>query len=205
MIAWPIETAQKSGIFSRILVSTDDEEIANIARRYGAEVPFMRPAELSGDYIPAHKAARHALEWALAAGWEVQSFCHIYPTSPLLQVETLIKGMELVEGGKYKAAWAMVRLPYPVYQLMADTGKGLERLFPPEKAAMRSQDMPFAFIDVGQAYCFDTPYFLAHELALGPLLTAVEVPLERAMDIDSEEDWLHAESAAHVCKSSARN
>lgn len=196
MLAWPIEAARKSGMFSRILVSTDDEEIAAVARACGAEVPFLRPANLADDFAPAHKAARHALEWALDVWGPVSSFCHMYPTSPMLAAHTLVKGMDLVSGGGYKAAWAMVRVPYPVYQLMVQTEKGLERLFPADKVAMRSQDMPPAFIDVGQAYCFDTPYFMAHELALGPEVTAVEVPPESAQDIDTEEDWQRAEAMA---------
>lgn len=198
MLAWPIEAAQASGLFSRILVSTDDPEIAAVAEACGAEAPFTRPAGLADDYTLAHRAARHALEWALGEWGAIGSFCHIYPTAPMLTAETLAEGMALVEGGRYKAAWAMLRVPYPVYQFMIRTERGLERLFPPEKANLRSQDMPPAYIDVGQAYCFDTAYFLEHELAVGPRLAPVEVPPESAVDIDTEADWLRAEDAARL-------
>jgi N-acylneuraminate cytidylyltransferase len=191
-----VEAAKKSGMFDKIIVSTDDPEIGEIAKTYGAEVPFLRPVDISDDYTPAHKAARHALEWAIAAWGPVESFGHIYPTAPLLSAETLKRAMAAVTEGGYGAAWAMTRIPYPVYQLMARTERGLERLFPEDKAAMRSQDMPPAFIDVGQAYCFDSVYFLEHELAVGPSVAVIEVSPESAMDIDTEEDWLKAEKIA---------
>jgi len=194
MIAWSIETARKSGCFERILVSTDDEEIAAVAREYGAEAPFLRPGELADDYTPMRAVVRHALEWALMNWGPVEAFCNIYPTAPMLSPATLIEGMALVTGGRFRAAWAMVRIPYPVYQIMIITEQGaVERLFSDEKVAMRSQDMPPAFIDVGQAYCFDTTHYLRHGAQVGPELAVVEVPQESAVDIDTEEDWDMAE------------
>lgn len=199
MIAWPIETARESGCFRRILVSTDDDEIAAVAREYGAEVPFLRPDELADDYAPAHKAARHALEWALTHWGSVEAFCHIYPAAPLLSPETLRQSMAIIATGTFKAAWAMLRLPFPVFQLMVERPSGgLERLFPADKADMRSQDMPVAYIDVGQCYAFATGYFLEHEMRIGPELTAVVVPQETALDIDTEDDWLLAERTARM-------
>lgn len=199
MIAWPIETVRESYCFERILVSTDNEEIAEIARAYGAEVPFLRPGDLADDYAPAHKAARHALEWALANWGPVEAFCHIYPASPLLSPETLRQSMDILAAGTFKAAWAMLRMPFPVFQLMiANPSGGLERLFPPGKASMRSQDMPAAYIDVGQSYAFASDYFLEHEMRIGPELTAVAVSQETALDIDTEEDWMLAERTARM-------
>ena len=196
MLAWPLEAARESGCFAHILVSTDDEEIAALAKAYGA-TPVSRPAELADDYAPAHKAARHALEWAIGELGPVKAFCHLYPTAPLLSAKTLRQSMDGIASGRCKAAWAMLRVPFPVHQFMVP-GKdgGLERLFPPEKAGLRSQDMPPAFIDVGQSYAFETTYFLEHELLVGPDLLPVEVPLETALDIDTEDDWLYAEKMA---------
>jgi pseudaminic acid cytidylyltransferase len=199
MIAWPIEAAKESGCFERILVSTDDQEIADVARAFGAEVPFLRPHELSDDYVLAHKAARHALEWALREWGTIEAFCHLYPTAPTLTAETLRESMQLIADGLCKSAWAMLRVPFPVYQFMiAGKNGGLERLFPEEKVVMRSQDMPPAYIDVGQSYAFDTAYFLEHEMLVGPELMPVEVPQERALDIDTEEDWALAERMARL-------
>lgn len=194
MLAWPIETAKASGCFERILVSTDDPEIADIARQYGADVPFTRPAELSNDYALAHHAARHALEWAIKEWGAVEAFCHIYPTAPTLTENVLRECMDNIEQKGFKAAWVVTQVPAPIYQVMVKgQNGGMSRLFPEEKVAMRSQDMPAAFIDVGQAYAFETDHFLRYEMALGDLVSAVEVPFEAAIDIDTEEDWQRAE------------
>jgi N-acylneuraminate cytidylyltransferase len=204
MIAWPIEAARESGCFERVLVSTDDEEIAEIARLCGAEIPFLRPQNLADDFTPAHKAARHALEWALTNWGTVEAFCHIYPASPLLSPETLRQSMDIIASGAFKAAWAMLRMPFPVFQMMVESPiGGLERLFPADKADMRSQDMPAAYIDVGQSYAFATDYFLEHEVRIGPELTAVAVPRERALDIDTEDDWSLAERTARMLQAAS--
>lgn len=197
MVAWPIEAALQADIFDHVFVSTDDEEIAEIAARYGAQVPYLRPAHLADDYTPAHKAARQMLEWALTKHQNINGFCHIYPTAPMLQVKTLREGMQAITSGTHKSVWAMAHIPFPIYQFMGmGTSGKLFRFFPEDKAALRSQDMPKAFIDVGQAYFFNTTYFLKHELAVNAQLGMVEVPMESAIDIDTEADWLRAEKLA---------
>lgn len=193
MLAWPLEAAKFSGCFDHILISTEDEEIASVGRAHGALV-VSRPLDLADDYSPAHKSARHALEWAINNIGPVSAFCHLYPTAPLLTAETIQKSMESIATGRCKAAWAMLRIPFPVYQFMiqGESG-GLERLFSSEKVNMRSQDMPPAFIDVGQSYAFETAYFLQNEMLVGKDLLPIEVPLETALDIDTEDDWQRAE------------
>ena len=204
MIAWPIEAARKSGCFERILVSTDDEEIADIARAHGAEVPFFRPAHLADDFTPVGKAVRHALEWALQNWGAIEAFCHIYPTAPFLTPQVLRQSMDALASGLYKAAFAMLKLPFPVYQIMIMAkGNALERLFPEDKALMRSQDMPSAYIDVGQSYAFDTAHYLQHGPPTGTKLLPVEIALEAALDIDTEEDWKRAETIVSRLKPGA--
>lgn len=194
MIAWSIEAAKASGCFDRILVSTDDAEIAKISSDYGAEAPFLRPSSLADDYAHAYQAARHALEWAICEWGQVSAFAHIYPTAPMLSPEKLQECMGIIKKGTFKAAWIMTQIPYPIYQVMTLSDNGaIDRLFSVEKAQMRSQDMPQAVIDAGQAYCFETEYFLLHEMQLTNAVTAVIVPAETAIDIDTEEDWVQAE------------
>lgn len=199
MIAWPIKAAKESGCFDHIIVSTDDEEIAEIARELGAEVPFLRPADLADDYAPAHKAARHALEWAMEHHGTVDIFCHLYPTSPLLSVATIKESVRKIREDGFKAVWALTQIPYPIYQVMVTDDAGrLSRLFSEEKVMMRSQDMPPAYIDVGQLYSFDAEHFLTHEMELSEAVTFVDVPQETALDIDTEEDWIKAERIARM-------
>ncbi|MBE1237328.1 pseudaminic acid cytidylyltransferase [Phaeovibrio sulfidiphilus] len=197
MIAWPIGAALESGVFDRVVVSTDDPDIAAVARAAGAEVPALRPSDLADDYAPAHKAARHMLELLRETDPAIRHFCHIYPTAPLLSADLLRQGMERLRGGGFRSLWAVVPVPYPVFQLMGASGSGsLYRLFPDDKAAMRSQDMPQSYVDVGQAYFFEVDHFLEHELALGEHTGLIEVPPDSAVDIDTEEDWIRAERIA---------
>ncbi len=201
MLAWPIEAARETGLFAHILVSTDDEEIAAVARDCGAEVPFLRPAALADDFTHAHKAARHMLEWALTQWRDIPHFAHIYPTAPLLRPEDIRAGYELMRKGKLFAYTAQ-RLSFPIYQTVTlGPDDAPLPLFPPEKAAMRSQDMPAAYIDAGQLYWYAVPAFLAHETAVPPANTAlIPMPPERALDIDTEEDWVRAEQLARLSK-----
>lgn len=201
MLAWPLTAARESGCFDHILVSTDDEEIAAIAREWGGEVPFLRPKSLADDFAHAHVAARHALEWAVETWGPVESFCHLYPTAPLLSAETIRQGRAMVENGASNA-FAAQRLAFPIYQTLAENARGgVEPLFPKDKFMMRSQDMPTAFVDVGQMYWFNTAYFLEHETAIGPKSRLVEVPHGTALDIDTEDDWVFAEKLAAVLRS----
>lgn len=153
MIAWPIEAALASKCFKHIYVSTDNSEIAEIAMAYGAEVPYLRPEQLADDYTPAHKAARDMLEWAIKTTGEIDAFCHLYPTSPLLPVDVIVEGMRLIREEYFGFAMTVARFCYPLYQLLQKTPNGtLTPIFPKEKYRMRSQDMPQGYIDAGQAY-----------------------------------------------------
>lgn len=196
MIAWPIQAARQSGLFDHILVSTDDKEIAETARQYGAEAPFLRPAALADDFTHAHKAARHMLEWALNQWGNIPHFAHIYPTAPLLLADDIRAGYTLMQQGK-KFAYTAQRLNFPIYQtIVLDENGAPCPLFPPEKAGLRSQDMPQAYIDAGQLYWYETTSFLHYETTIPHGGSLIPLPPERALDIDTEEDWRIAEAMA---------
>lgn len=200
MIAWPIAAALASDCFAHVLVSTDDEEIAEVARQYDAEVPFLRPAELAGDFTHAHIAAKHALEWAIVHWGPVEHFCHLYPGSPFLSAEKIQEGLILVEQGAPNA-YSMQRVPFPVFQILVrNASNELSPLFSHDKANMRSQDMPEAFVDAGQMYWFQTAYFLANETTISSKTGVVELPRESCIDIDTFEDWSFAEKMAAALK-----
>lgn len=196
MIAWPLEAARVSAVFDHILVSTDDEEIAAVARTYGAEVPFLRPAALADDFTNAHKAARHMLEWALATWGDIPRFAHIYPTAPMLRAEDIQRGYEMLRAGK-KFVYTAQKLSFPIYHIVQVNVAGeVELFFPRTKAMLRSQDMPQAYIDAGQLYWYDTVAFLEKETAIDVGTGLIPIPAERALDIDTEEDWIQAEKFA---------
>lgn len=194
MIAWPIEAAKESQCFDHVLVSTDDSEIANVAKACGAEVPYLRPTSLADDYTPAHKAAREMLEWAIGQYGGIPAFCHLYPTAPMLTAAVIAQGMRLVCQEKFGFAMTVTRLNFPLYQLLEQTADGgLSPIFPVEKFMLRSQDMPSAYVDAGQAYFFKTARFLARETMIADDMAPVILPSEAAVDIDTEEDWERAE------------
>lgn len=202
MIAWPIEAALTSECFAHVLVSTDDPEIAAVAQEYGAEVPFLRPAALADDFTHAHKAARHMLEWALGQWGDIPAFAHIYPTAPLLTADDIRAGHKLMRQGK-KFAYTARKLDFPVYQIVVlNAAEEPQPLFPPEKATLRSQDMPPAYIDAGQIYWYETAAFLRHETAIPQGVALIPLPPERALDIDTEEDWRLAEKLAALVTAS---
>src|SRR3989338_983265 len=101
MIAWSIEAAKISGLFDHIIVSTDDAEIAEVAKRWGAEVPFMRPAELSDDHAGTTEVIAHATQWALDQNLDLDAVCCIYATAPFIQVNDLKRGLAALESGDW--------------------------------------------------------------------------------------------------------
>lgn len=190
MIAWPIETALASGIFDHVYVSTEDAEIAEIAKEHGAEVPVFRPMELADDMADARSAATHMLQWVLDNVGYVPHLAHIYPTAPLLCVADLERGYELVSHGK-QFAYTAQRIGFPFFQAVTLDGTGSPAyFFPMEKAMMRSQDMPDFYIDAGQLYWHQTEPFLRVDRTKGAI---IEIEPMRAIDIDTENDWEFAE------------
>lgn len=202
MIAWPIEAALASGCFAHVLVSTDDPEIAAVAQEYGAEVPFLRPAELADDFVHAYKPARHMLEWAIQQWGEIPAFAHIYPTAPLLTPEVIREGQRRIREGK-RFVYTAQHINFPIYHVVIRNTDGeIQHLFSPEQVNFRSQDMPPAFIDAGQLYWFDTAAFLKEETSISEGVDLIALPFERALDIDTEEDWRLAEKLAALVTAS---
>ena len=107
MIAWSIEATNASGLFEHIIVSTDDAEIAEVAEAWGAEAPFVRPKELSNDYVGTTEVIAHATQWALDQGWPVTAVCCILATAPFIRVEDIKRGLELLDSGDWAYAIAV--------------------------------------------------------------------------------------------------
>ncbi len=205
MIAWSIEVAIQSACFEHVIVSTDDEEIAEISVKYGAKVPFLRPAELADDFTHAHVAARHMLEWALKELGQFKYLAHIYPTSPMLTVSDIHMGHTLMLEGK-DFAYTAQKISFPIYQVVTENEIGVfENLFPPEKASMRSQDMPDAYIDAGQLYWRNIGVFLDSERDKNKKRNIIPISAQRAVDIDTEEDLAFAEVCMKLFQEQQKN
>jgi pseudaminic acid cytidylyltransferase len=193
MIAWSIEAARQSGCFDRILISTDDAEIAEVAGKFGAEVPFMRPASLSDDHTGTTAVTRHAVEWLVEQGQAPQRACCIYATAPFVIPEDLRRGLEILNsaGGDY--AFSITSFPFPIQRAIRITSQGRVEMFHPELFQTRSQDLEEAFHDAGQFYWGTAGAWLAEKTIFGPGSLPVLLPRYRVQDIDTMEDWQRAE------------
>lgn len=192
MIAWSIEAARASGLFDRILVSTDDPEIVEVARAWGAEVPFLRPAELSHDNAGAAPVIAHATQWSLDQGETPRAVCCLLATAPFIQVADLKQGWSTLENGGWDYVFAATDFGYPIFRAFRETEQGGVDMFFPEFAATRSQDLPMALHDAGQFYWGRTQAWIAGKPILARSTRTVMIPRWRVQDIDTPEDWERA-------------
>ncbi len=193
IIAWSIDVAIQSGCFDRVVVSTDDEEIANISRSHGAEVPFSRPSELSGDKATTIPVIAHAIEWFKSEKLELSSVCCIYPTAPLLRPADLLRGFNmLVETGS-DYAFSVCAYDYPIQRALRITGDNKVEMFSSEYIDARSQDIEKAYHDAGQFYWGTTEAWLEQRPIFSKNSTAIVLPSYLVQDIDTEDDWIAAE------------
>ncbi len=193
MIAHPIQAAQDSGLFDRVLVSTDDAEIAAVARDCGAEIPFMRPAELADDHTGTVPVVRHAIGWLRDAGEPLDYVCCIYPTAPFLTAAALREGFAALRRPGCRFAFSVARFGYPIQRALRRTGDTGVAPFFPEAIPRRSQDLEPAYHDAGQFYWGTADAFMDGSQVFGPHSTPIVLPSHRVQDIDNEEDWRRAE------------
>ncbi len=193
MIAWPIEVARQSGCFDRIVVSTDDEEIAQVARQYGAEVPFMRTQELSDDHAGTIPVIAHAIEWCNAHGNEVHEACCIYATAPFIRAEDIRRGLDLLKDNQCDYAFSVTSYAFPIQRAIRMTAQGRVSMFNPEHFNTRSQDLEEAFHDAGQFYWGRADAWLQGRVIFGERSAPVPLPRYRVQDIDNADDWIRAE------------
>lgn len=193
MLAWSIVAAKNSGLFDRIVVSTDSEEIADIARKWGAETPFMRPANLADDLTPTAPVLLHALEELEAAGDKIDFACCIYPTAPFLHPDDLRKGLKEVREGGALGALSVTTFDFPILRAFKMENDGSLAFNWPEHEMTRSQDLPEFYHDAGQFYWVNVAAFHAEPRIVMPGARPVILPRSRVQDIDTHEDWEAAE------------
>ena len=193
IIAWSIRAAIESNCFERIIVSTDDDEIAQVAVLFGAEAPFKRPAELSDDYTGTIPVIAHAIEWMRAQGQAVSEVCCIYATAPFVRANDLIQGFETLKTSVADYAFAVTSYGFPVQRAIRITSEMRTEMFYPEYLSARSQDLPEAWHDAGQFYWGKSQAWLRGRPIFGLNSLAVPLPRYRVQDIDTLEDWERAE------------
>lgn len=198
IIAWSIETAIKSGCFDRVIVSTDDEEIANIARKWGAEVPFVRPKELSDDYVGTTAVVRHAIEWFNNQGVVFEYVCCIYATAPFIKEEDIQQGFEILKNCGSYYTFTVTSYPFPIQRAVKITNNGRLEMFQPEHSTTRSQDLEEAYHDAGQFYWGISEAWIEEQTLFSHQAAPIILPRHRVQDIDTYEDWVRAEFMFHL-------
>ncbi|MEA3286035.1 MAG: pseudaminic acid cytidylyltransferase [Candidatus Marinimicrobia bacterium] len=192
MIAYSIDTVQRSDLFDRIIVSTDDEEIARVARKYGAEVPFIRPKELADDFATTAEVMGHALDWLEQYDQEYDYVCTVYATAPLLRSVYLQQGFEKLEKSDAINAFSAAIMPFPVQRAFKITANGRCEMLWPEHFTSRSQDLEETYQDAGQFYWRKLKQ-TSTEIMFSKHSIPVIIPSHLVQDIDTHEDWERAE------------
>jgi len=193
MIAWSIEAALSSRLFDHVLVSTDDPEIAAVAKQWGAEVPFMRPESLSHDYAGTTDVIAHATQWALDMGWKAEAVCCLYATAPFVQVDDLKRGWDALASGEWAYAFTVTDFAAPIFRAFRQAGEGGVEMFFSEHFNTRSQDLPAALHDAGQFYWGRPAAWLENVRIFDRHSIPVLIPRWRVQDIDTPDDWQRAE------------
>ncbi|MDM0039460.1 pseudaminic acid cytidylyltransferase [Variovorax sp. J22G21] len=193
IIAWSIAAAYDSGCFDRVIVSTDDAEIAQVARDAGAEAPFVRPFELSDDHAGTIPVVRHAIEWQAATGETPSLVCCIYATAPFLLADDIRRGLDVLERSGSDFAFSVAKYPSPIQRAFRTDAAGRLAMFNPEHFQTRSQDLEEAYYDAGQFYWGRAPAWQSVETLFGPASAALVLAPHRVQDIDTSDDWVRAE------------
>lgn len=193
MIAWSIRAAINSGCFDRIIVSTDDHEIMELAKEYGADAPFLRPAELSDDHTGTIPVIAHAINWQNKYGSQATEVCCIYATAPFVRASDLKSGLELLlKSGAYYA-FTVTTYAFPIQRAVRIASDGRVNMFDPKHFSTRSQDLEEAYHDAGQFYWGKADAWLKGKPLFDIGSIPIIIPRYMAQDIDTKEDWKFAE------------
>lgn len=199
MIGWAIQAAVDSGVFNQIVVSTDDAEIASIAKEYGASVPFSRPPSLSDDLTPTVPVISHAIQECQKFGWEIESVCCIYPGVPFLEPQDLVNAYDIMKSKDSEFVYPVTEYVHPVQRAMRQLESGQMEFIDPASEMTRTQDLEETFHDAGQFYWGKATAWLAqkkmHSDGLG-----MRIPNWRVVDIDNLDDWKRAEILCKTIK-----
>jgi len=203
IVAHSIEAALGSGAFDRVLVSTDDAEIAAVARQYGAETPFVRPPDLSDDHTPTVPVIRHAIAWANEHWGTVGQACCIYSTAPFVTAQDLRQAhARMVDEQVTGYVFSATSFPFPIQRAFRIKPSGHCEMFHPEHYNTRSQDLEHAYQDAGQFYWGSAQAYLEDKIFFSPDSKPYLLPRHRVQDIDTEQDWIRAELMWRVLQES---
>jgi len=203
IIQYSIDAALKSGIFTEVMVSTDDKEIAEVGKSLGAKVPFMRSAKNSTDMAMTIPVLEEVIKEYKKLGQKFDYVCCIYPTAPFVTGDRLKKAFELFTEKKADAVLPIMRFSYPI-QRGLKLKNGYAKMFWPINYNKRSQDLEPAYHDCGQFYFLTTEAVLKQKVLFPKYTVPIIVPESEAQDIDNEEDWEIAEMKFKLIKNARK-
>lgn len=199
IIAWSILNALKSKLFSNVIVSTDSKEIARIAKKYGAEVPFLRPKNISGDKTPTRKVMLHAINWLEKNDYKFQNVCCLYPTAPLLKHTDLVKAFNILKKNKDKYTFSACKYSYPIQRAFYLLKEGTKIVFSKNDKKF-SQNFKDTYHDAGQFYFAHKDTYRKNITIFSKKAVPIIFPHQKVQDIDDIEDWKICEQKFKILK-----
>ncbi len=200
MISWSIEAALRSKCFDHVVVSTDDEEIASVARICGAEVPFYRPKDLADDHTPTAPVIAHSVEWFEGNGIPVTNACCIYATAPFVESNDILSGLSIISSQSVDFVFPVTSYPYPIQRALRTGPRDQVEMIYPDQRLSRSQDLEDSFHDAGQFYWGTSTAWKMNDSIFTSLSLAIKIPRHRVQDIDTLEDLRRAEIMFNVLR-----
>lgn len=194
IIEFSIEAALDSKCFDAVIVSTDDAEIADVARHAGAEIPFIRPAKLSDDHATTMDVIRHTLEWYESAGSDLTEICCLYATAPFVTADDLIASYNILKEKECAYVFSATSYAFPIQRAFYLNDGNRVHMFEPEHLETRSQDLVEAYHDAGQFYWCRTDAIRKNLPIFAPHSSPMIIDRSRAQDIDTPEDWEFAQA-----------
>lgn len=193
VISYSIKAALESGLFDMVMVSTDDDEIAEIAEQYGAVIPFKRPASISEDFSTTADVLLHAIDWYEKKGQPVSEITCIYPVNPFVTKELLVDGHSAWKACDAKYCFAVSEFnSAPQRAFIVNKQDRVESMYPQYRST-RTQDLEIGYFDAGMFYFCDVEAYKQNIPMHSPASIPYILPRHLAHDIDTNEDWDYAE------------
>ncbi len=200
IIAWPIIAAKSSNIFDKVIVSTDDHEIAEVSEKFGAEIPFIRPKELSDDFTGTIPVIKHAINWINQNFRKVENVCCIYATAPFVEKKYLLEGYMELKNQDVEYTFSVTSFPFPIQRGIRISEDNRAEMIYPENFNKRSQDFEEIYHDAGQFYWGKSSAWLEDKVFFANHSIPIKIPRYKVQDIDNEEDWIRAENLFNLIK-----
>jgi len=201
IIKYSIDAALNSKLFDEVMVSTDDIEIAELAKKFGASVPFIRSNTSSDDYATTVDVLVEVLNDYLKKGVSFDYCCCLYPTAPFVTAKKLVAAFELLKNSDADSVLPITKFSFPILRSVK-IENGFVKLNWPEHMNSRSQDLPQAFHDCGQFYFAKNETIIKQKCLFTDFTVPLEIPESEVQDIDNEEDWKIAEMKYSILKKS---